>query len=507
MPFLSKFKKQLDREKMQNSMYPKSDQISNKKQIINQLNQFVSDLQQLWKAEMQQTQVIDSEDGEEIIDYDKAEKLKGDVTIPNSMTEIPGRLFDENKGITSVNIPGTVKRIGIRAFADCKNLETVILNEGIEEICANVFTGCYKLRSVTYPDSVTKYQGWTFFGTKLSEPVMNVSKTILIFCPKSVSKKEWYVPDSVKIIAHQAFIEHKKLKSIHLPEGLKIIENKAFIECGLREITIPYSVQEIGENAFWDCKSLEKVTILNSNTKVSASAFGGCESLNEINYGDLKEPDKIFHLKGQTFLIQNIETPANLNHKNDPEFKHLTSLCAKGDVNAMNDLANWFDKWSYKSNASLFYTYAANYWRYRAYCRGNLEAVKWFKKYFSDHPNEKLNSILYESNNHDSFVYAHLIPGALLNDLGFDFFDPKRDYEIKQLEGEKIVEVSSFEKYYEPDEDGFGAETYYEWWFLDDNMQSIPEVYSFVARIEDKNQSYFMEKRAKALEIVSQNSN
>ena len=178
-------------------------------------------------------------------------------------------MFDSNKGITSVTIPGTVKKIGNRAFAECDNLEKVILNEGIEEIGSNVFTDCPKLKQVVYPNSIKKYQGWTFYGTNLAAPVFNVSRTILIFCPESVAGREWTVPKTVKIISWQAFINHKKLEILHFQEGLEVIEHMAFIECsGLREITIPYSVKEIGENAFDDCYSLEKITILNPKTKV-----------------------------------------------------------------------------------------------------------------------------------------------------------------------------------------------------------------------------------------------
>ena len=147
------------------------------------------------------------------IDYAQAEKMTGDVFIPDTMSEINDRLFDGNNGITSIVIPGTVKRIGCRAFADFENLNPVILNEGIEEIESNVFTGCKNIRQITYPDSVTKYQCWTFYGTYLSESVLSVSQTILVFCPGSVSVKEWSVPDTVKIIACQAFIENIDLKN------------------------------------------------------------------------------------------------------------------------------------------------------------------------------------------------------------------------------------------------------------------------------------------------------
>ena len=451
------------------------------------------------------TQKISSEETvADIIDRDKAKEMVGDIIIPDSMDEIGYRLFEENKNITSVTILGTVKKIGDRAFADCENLETVILNEGIEEIESNVFTGCKKLKHVVYPDSVKKYDGETFYKTNLSDPVFNVSKTILIFCPESVSGQEWTVPETVKIISQNAFVNHKNLEILHLPDGLEIIQDWAFRNCGLHEITIPYSVKEICSKAFWYCDQLEKVTILNPNTKIFIDSFGGCRAFNEINCESLTESDKIFHLKGQTLLIKHLESPANLNHQDDPEFKRLTANCAKGDADSMNDLAIYFEKLSHESDASPFYIYASNYWRYRAYRGGNSDASKWFKKFFADHPNEHLDSILPENNNPDAGWYTHSIPGILLNDLGFEFFDPERNYEIKHFENEKIVEVSAFESFEGPDEDGFGAETYYDWWFLDENMQPIPGIEKIIATTRERDQSYFIKTRARALEIVNE---
>lgn len=439
-----------------------------------------------------------------VIDHIQAKKMVGDVLIPAAMAEIPDRLFDGNKKITGVTIPGTVKCVGSRAFADCENLKRVVLGEGIEEIGSNVFTGCGKLRKVVYPDSVTRYQGWTFYGTKLEAPVLNASGTILVFCPSSVSGREWSVPDTVKTIAWQAFIENQELEVLRLPEGLERIERMAFIECGMRKITIPYSVREIGAEAFYRCERLEKAVILNPKTKIGAGAFSGCGNLKEIVYAKLSESDRIFHLKGQPFLIQHLEDPANLNHREDPEFARLTAGCANGDADAMYALAEWFGRWARMPGASSFYIRAANYWRYRSYRKGNEKAVKWFQRFFAEHPGEQLESILFESSDHRAEYYSYSIPGKMLNDLGFAFFSPGRNYEIKQFEGEDLVTASAFESHEPPDEDGFGAEDNYDWWFLDENMQPIPGVESVNATMRETDWSFFTDVRDRAVKILRQ---
>ena len=444
-------------------------------------------------------------DEDKAISREEAKNLSGSITIPRGMVEIADRLFDGNKRITSVTVPGTVKRIGDRAFAECGELRSVTLCEGIEAIGSNVFTGCKKLRRVTYPDSVKTYQGWTFYDTELEAPVMNVSKTLLVYCPSSVTGREWSVPRTVKTISWQAFVEHKELEILHLPEGLETIERMAFITCGIREITIPRSVREIGKSAFCRCKELEKVTILNPGTKVAFNAFDGCSNIKEIHYGELFETDKIRHLKGLPFLIQHTESPANFDHRSDADFIWLTGQCARGNSDAMNRLADWFESVSRREGASPFYLRAANYWRYRAYRRGNPQAVKWFNRYFKEHPGEPLESVLCENSDHATGWYTYSIPGRLLNDLGFDFFDPDRVYEIQQSEEDDIAEVSAYESEDGPDEDGFGYEEYYDWWFLDENLQPIPGVNKLNASTRERNcMRQFKEERAKTEEIIKQ---
>lgn len=446
--------------------------------------------------------IDDAPDSEaDIIDRKTAETIGGRVVIPPGMKEIPFNFFEGNQNMTSVIIPGTVKTIAARAFAECANLEEVTLEEGIEEIDGCAFIDCPKLRCVTYPDSVKLYRGDAFRGTNLDEPVYNVSKTILIFCPEKAAGEFFSVPDTVKIIANHGFMELKNLKSVRLPEGLQKISSIAFAECGIREIIIPQSVEEVDKWAFWHCHYLESALILNPKTKVGSAAFYGCNFLKDITFGDLNEYDKICHLRGEPFFIQNLSDAANFDHTQSSEFRRLAERCGKGDVDGMKDMSEFFERQSEKPSASPFYERAANYWRYRAYQRGNEAAEKWFRRFFEEHPGERLESPLFENSDHREEMYNFSYPGKMLNDLGFFFFDADKDYEIHQDSQEKIVEVAAFADYEGPDEDGFGAEYYYHWWILDDNMQEIPCIEMFYGELRDTDGTVYQERRKKAINI------
>ncbi len=439
--------------------------------------------------------------GTDEIDYYQAHGMKGDVVIPDTMDEIPEGLFFHNSRITSVTVPGTVKRIGDRAFAGCRNLERVRLCEGIEEIGTNVFTGCDSLRQVTYPDSVTTYQGWTFYGTSLTSPVLNASGTLLVFCPGTVSGKEWTVPDSVKTISWEAFIENQALEVLHLPEGLETIERGAFIACGIREITVPHSVREICDGAFQRCDHLEKVTILNPETRLGAKAFDRCTNIRKFDYGHRTESDRLFHMIGKTFLDQHLEDGADWDHRTDPDFEKLAVRCRAGDAEAMYDFSEWFGTQAAKNGASPFYRRAANYWRYRAYSKGSTKAAVWFDDYFCSHPGKQLESILPETS---AYGYIHEIPGNMLNDLGYPFFDPKRKYVIRQGEGDDLVIVSASSRYGHAENPGRDAEYPFDWWFLDGNMQPVPGIRSFSATPRETRFSFFRDTRDKAEKILKE---
>ena len=457
------------------------------------------------RASLRERDAAEAARRERPIEWKEAKALSGKVVIPGCMAEICDRLFFGNKAITAVVVPGTVKHIGEYAFTKCTGLQRVILEEGIEEIDNGVFSGCTQLKNIVFPDSVRHYRGLSVVGTDLESPVTNASGTVLVFCPAAVAGTRWRIPETVRVIASQAFFRLEALEEILLPEGLEEIREGAFYRCGFTEVVIPTSVKSIQTSAFSDCERLETVTLLNGDTKIAAGAFTGCKALKEIRSDRTWAPDEEYHMRGLSFLSANASERGNLRHTADPRFGLLASRCAKGDAQAMNRFAEWFDQWSRKPGASPFYRRAANYWRYRAYQRGDEAAKAWFEKWFASHPGERLEAIMPEYEDRTMNLYTYYLSGGVLSDLGFSFFKPDRNYDLKSLPNEGIVEVSALESYEGPDEDGFGAEWYYDWWYLDENLQRIPGVEVINATHRDKRSlpQRFDEALATAREFVA----
>ncbi len=80
-----------------------------------------------------------------------------------------------------------------------------------------------------------------------------------------------------------AFENCKNLKSVSIPNTINLIGECSFKYCvNLESIVIPSSVKTIGVNAFFNCKSMKKVTIGNGVTSIGNSAFWCCLNLTSI---------------------------------------------------------------------------------------------------------------------------------------------------------------------------------------------------------------------------------
>ena len=69
--------------------------------------------------------------------------------------------------------------------------------------------------------------------------------------------------------------------SILIPSGITVIDFEAFMNSKIRSVTIPATIDEIGEAAFYACKDLTKASIQNTTTTSEASSACSCSEVED----------------------------------------------------------------------------------------------------------------------------------------------------------------------------------------------------------------------------------
>jgi hypothetical protein len=225
--------------------------------------------------------------------FEGCEKLLS-VTLPNTLKTIDGAAF-QTTGLGSITIPASVDSIGDRVFGNSPNLASIRIEDKAEALKLrsgyygtfafsnankNIYVGrdldlnevtslASDVTSVEFSDFVTTINPKLFYGdTKLARVKMGNGIT-------SIGDEAFYnsgdgetvdemivtMSENVKTIGSSAFYSCEKLKKITLPSVLTNIDGYAFSQSGLEAITIPASVDSIGDRVFGDCHSLASVCI------------------------------------------------------------------------------------------------------------------------------------------------------------------------------------------------------------------------------------------------------
>ena len=192
------------------------------------------------------------------------------------------------KSLTKVRLPQKTKYINNFSFAGCTNLKEVNFTEltNLENIYSQAFQNT-NLQEINL--SNTKL-------TELDEAFKNVKNIENIKFPQTITRLNsfFYGTDITEIdlsgltnlkVLESTFSECKNLVKVTLPEGLINI-NYAFNGCEkLSNITLPKSLQTIGNSAFSRTR-LQKVDLsgLTELQSIGGSAFSGCPELSEISF-------------------------------------------------------------------------------------------------------------------------------------------------------------------------------------------------------------------------------
>jgi len=162
----------------------------------------------------------------------------------------------------SYTIPDSVKSIGNYAFSGCLGLTSVNIPNSVTSIGDKAFAGCGKLTNITVPESVESIGYDAFAATNWSHSQPNG----LIYAGKVAYKYKWEVPANTKIII--------KPGTKGIAGGAFEIQDEHSDNPGLISVSIPDSVTNIGERAFFGCTGLKSISIPKSVTSIGEYALG-----------------------------------------------------------------------------------------------------------------------------------------------------------------------------------------------------------------------------------------
>lgn len=160
-------------------------------------------------------------------------------------------------------VPYAVVAIADSAFNGQKNMKAITISEGVESIGRYAFSHCEAMQNVNLPQSLTTLGDGVFH-----------------WCPSLISVT---LPKQITEIPDLTFYWCSNLRLVDMPDGITRIGNSAFVATHLPEFTAPEGVTEIGHHCFIYNEYLKTVTLPSTLQAIGDNAFSGCKAMREIN--------------------------------------------------------------------------------------------------------------------------------------------------------------------------------------------------------------------------------
>ena len=199
---------------------------------------------------------------------------KGSV-IPSdgSVTKIGSFAFDGCENLASVTIPDGVTKIGQLAFQHCHALTSITIPESVTQIGWGAFYACEGLTDVYFENT----EGWFADDVSLSAEDLADSEKAAELLTDTYHDAYWDVVD--ELFTYEVYEDGAYLLSAHpsvsgdvvVPdtyEGSTVtgIYHGAFYGCvNITSVTIPETVEWVGEDVFSYCTALESIAVDENN--------------------------------------------------------------------------------------------------------------------------------------------------------------------------------------------------------------------------------------------------
>ncbi len=171
----------------------------------------------------------------------------------------------------AVVCPGAADKVLIPSAAQADTIDDGVFVYGLTDDRSGVKV----IETATWP-----YEGRILESADIPSVVRGLPvKEIGAGCFASYTRLEKVtLPDSIEVIGDRAFFDCRSLNTIRMPAKLKKIGQSAFMFMNLKTIVLPDGCKEIGSKAFYENDGLT-VTIPDSVTVINENAFQGTKNV------------------------------------------------------------------------------------------------------------------------------------------------------------------------------------------------------------------------------------
>ncbi len=249
------------------------------------------------------------------------------LSLPETITKIGEKAFENCVNLKSVNIPGGVKTIGrcltlpsdgkvpaMNAFKGCTNIETLVLGEGVESVGYYVFDSCDKIKNLTLPSTLKECIGLNNLqieelifpdGMRTVGGFENCPNLKSVFIPKTVDYiltagkigyNNDYNSQNLSILNNRTFFLSNEIESLVIDSdnpyyssydsNIIVRKEDNYLIAGTNYTTsIPNGVKTIGLYSFYNCDKIRSIDIPNSVEYAEVFAFQHCTNLERVSVG------------------------------------------------------------------------------------------------------------------------------------------------------------------------------------------------------------------------------
>lgn len=166
-------------------------------------------------------------------------------------------LYKDGQLIDEITVPEGITRIGNYTMA-YSTVKSVILPKTLKEIEQYAFSFCRQLRGVIFPPGIATLEG--FSCSYFQKIAGTTDKFTIKYDPENylIENGCLYTGDKSELL----YVSPAFKGDLSLPETVNKIGNKAFLNCDeITSVTIPKSVTEIGSEFFAGCSKIGNVFV------------------------------------------------------------------------------------------------------------------------------------------------------------------------------------------------------------------------------------------------------